>query len=101
MAKNIQRLTPEEFEALMPSLKRLSLGTIEVARAVLVEGKSQAEVVRETGKSKQLVSANCKIVLDYIEDVPRGWVKEEVCLPKDVMEEVRQIERRERAKLSG
>ena len=34
------KMAPEEFDALRPRLSRLSLDTVELAREVLVDGRS-------------------------------------------------------------
>lgn len=56
------RLTPEEWEKVCPALERLAVKTVSLARAVIVEGKTQAAVVTETGMSRQSVSQAIKKV---------------------------------------
>ena len=95
-AARMQQLTEEQFDQLRPKLKRLSVGAVEVAYAVLVEGKSQAEVARQTGRTRSGVQNICKRVMDRVEDVPPGWVKAEICLPPNLMEQVIQMEKKAR-----
>lgn len=62
MAK--KRLSVEEFEA-AASLSRMGEDTRAWARAVLVDGRSQAEVARSAGKSRQNVAQACKSLLHW------------------------------------
>lgn len=91
--ERMQQLTEEKFDQLRPKLKRLSVGAVEVAYAVLVQGTSQAEVARQTGRTRSGVQNICKRVMDRIEDIPPGWVKAEVCLPPTLMAKVIQMEK--------
>lgn len=92
----IKKLTEEEFKQLRPKLTRLSSGALDVAYAVLVDGKNQSEVARETGRSRSSVQNICKRVLDRVEDVPVGWATAEICLPPDLLEKVFQMEKEAR-----
>ncbi|WP_374728882.1 TrfB-related DNA-binding protein [Xanthomonas hortorum] len=44
-------MTAAEFERIQSRLGRLTVDTVQIARRVLVDGKSQAEVAEETGLS--------------------------------------------------
>ncbi|MBC1154416.1 hypothetical protein FSG43_022615 [Escherichia coli] len=86
------KMTPQEFDELRPRLGRLSLDTVELAREVLVVGKTQSEVARNHGLTRQRVSGMVSRVIAAANEIPRGWEKVEVWLPPDLAEQVRGME---------
>lgn len=74
---------------------------MEVARQVLVLGRSQSDVAAEYDLSRQWVSEIIKKMVSLakkLEDIPPGWVKDFAILPLSDWETVRQLERQARAK---
>lgn len=93
------RMTPDEFDALRPRLGRLSLDTVELAREVLVDGRSQVEVAKGHDITKQRVSGMVARVLAAAQDVPVTWQRVEVWVPPELVDQVRQLEAKARAAL--
>ena len=86
------KMTAAAFDDLRPRLGRLTEETIDIAREVLVEGKSQSDVARERGLSRPRVSSMVKSVVSAANEIPREWQRVEVWLPPDLAEQVRQME---------
>ncbi len=93
------KMTPEEFDALRPRLGRLSLDTVALAREVLVDGRSQVDVAKGHGITKQRVSGMVARVIDAAHDVPATWQRVEVWVPPELVDQVRQLEAQARAAL--
>lgn len=78
-----KRLTETQFQA---CLKGLEVGpqTIEIARAVLVEGKPQASFVKALGLTKGAVSQAVQRVWTAFENsnLPQGYERVTVVLPE-------------------
>ncbi|MDR5785248.1 TrfB-related DNA-binding protein [Caballeronia sp. LP003] len=89
MAK--ERMTARDFQSLMPRLKRMTVGNVEVVRRVLVDGISQVEAANESGLTKQRVGILVKTVLAASRDIPLDWEHVEVWLPPDLAAQVRQM----------
>jgi TrfB plasmid transcriptional repressor len=51
------KYTAEQWTASLPALRGMSTKTLDIARAVLVEGKEPIEVANNIGQSRQLVHA--------------------------------------------
>lgn len=86
------KMTATFFDELRPRLGRLTDETIDIAREVLVEGKSQSDVARNHGLSRQRVSSMVKSVISAANEVPRDWQRVEVWLPPNLADKVRQME---------
>ena len=84
-------MTAKDFKSLMPRLKRMTVGNVEVARRVLVDGVSQTEAANESGLTKQRVGAVVKSVLAVSQEYPANWVQVEVWLPPELAAQVRQM----------
>jgi len=84
-------MTAKEFKALMPRLKRMTVGNVEIARRVLVDGISQVEAASESGLTKQRVGALVKSVQAVAREIPPDWEQVEVWLPPELAEQVRQM----------
>lgn len=89
-------LTASEFQEALTLFPRMSQKGRQVARGVLVEGKSFAEMTEKYNTSRQLVHQWASRLYEAFR--PVGWVTEMVTLPPDVMLRVRQLELAERAK---
>jgi hypothetical protein len=78
----------EEFDALRPLVGRLALDTVEIARAVLVDGKKTTETARRYGMSRQRVHGILRRFRAAAQAVPTGWRRVEVWLPPELAAEV-------------
>ncbi|WP_193068305.1 TrfB-related DNA-binding protein [Halomonas sp. 3D7M] len=89
-------LTNSEFGLAVRKLPRsLKAKNVAIAKAVLVEGQKQSDLVRETGLSRSAIAAIVRKVKDsYIKHAqpPKGWEKIEVCLPAQMIAMVRALE---------
>ncbi|MDT3268711.1 TrfB-related DNA-binding protein [Pseudomonas amygdali pv. morsprunorum] len=56
------RYTPEQWESYSAALRSMSVKTVELARAVLVEGKKPVALADETGDKPQVIYAAVKRV---------------------------------------
>ena len=86
------KMTAKEFDELRPRLGRLSLDTVDLAREVLVNGKTQSNVAREYGLSRQRVNGMVSRVIAAANEIPLGWKRVDVWLPPDLAEEVQKME---------
>lgn len=89
-----KRISPEDWERLLPALSTCTLATVQIARAVLVEGKKQVDVATAYNKSKQTVNGAIRRVVEIFEEnVPEDDQMElvSVWLPKDEAEQVRKM----------
>lgn len=80
-SKQKTKYSPEFWAELQPALRSLSVVTLEMAEAVLVDGRRVAEVAEENGCNRQTVYAAIKRVrgrLSHLDDgelVPvTAWV---------------------------
>lgn len=86
------RYTPAEWETYYPALKGLAITTVEIARAVLVDGKRPIDIAEERGESRQLVHAAVKRVRGVLEKKEaQGLVPVLVWLPPELAEQVREM----------
>ena len=95
-----ERMTAKDFKALMPRLKRMTVGNVEIARRVLVDGISQVDAATESGLSKQRVGAVIKAVQAAAREIPPDWEHVDVWLPPDLAAKVRQMAEEERDRIS-
>ena len=68
-------MTPEAFRALVKLLRMTGAASIEAARLVLVEGKTQTEAIKATGLSQAGVSqavGRCKAGIELAKEVAQG-----------------------------
>ena len=86
--------TAEQWDQIVPALRSLAAITIQMAKAVLVDGQRPADVAREVGESRQLVNAAIKRVTD-IAGKPHGdgLVPVMVWLPADKAAQVQEMAR--------
>lgn len=94
-------LTAQEFDALRPRLGRLALNTIEIARAVLVEGMTQTEAANHHSMTRQRVYGIVQRFRAAAQEVPTGWRRVEVWLPPEVAVQVEAMEKKARADYAG
>lgn len=93
------RMTPEDFEALRPKIGRLAIDTIELARAVLVDGMTQTEAASKHGMSRQRVNGIVQRFKAAAVDVPTSWRRVEVWLPPALAAQVETMAREARSGL--
>lgn len=77
-------MTADEFDALRPRLGRLSLDSVAIARAVLVEGLKPADVAARFDMSRQRVHGIVQRFRAAAQEVPTGWRRIEVWLPHEI-----------------
>jgi hypothetical protein len=63
----IKRITPEDWQKAQAILKTCSVVTLDMAYAVLVEGKRPAQVARDNDRTPQAVNSALKRVKDILE----------------------------------
>lgn len=88
------RWTEEQFEALRPRLRRLRPASLEAAKAVLVDGRDQAEVGRQVGLTRQRINSIVARVEAAAAGVPKTWVKVECWLPPELAAQVQALAER-------
>ena len=88
-------LTPQEFERALQSHPHLSQRAREVARAVLVDGCSYAELLQRFGPlQRQLAHEWASKLYDVF--CPEGWVTRQITLPPELMAQVEKMEEQAR-----
>jgi len=82
-------MTPEEFEALMPKMRRVTMGTIEVLRRIMVEGETRKTVADATGLTPQRIAGMIQQFRAAQNDIPPGWVEVKEWFPPELAARVR------------
>jgi len=90
-------MTRDEFEALRPRLGRLALDTVEIARAVLVDGMKSTEAAHRYGMTRQRVHGIVQRFRAAAQEVPTDWRRVEVWLPPDLAAQVEAMAEQARA----
>jgi len=83
-----EKLTLEEFEALRPLIGGLAVDTVDIARAVLVEGIRPAEAATRNKMSRQRVHGIIQRFRAAMREVPSTWRRIEVWLPPELAAQV-------------
>ena len=91
------RMTQAEFDALRPNLGQITLDTIDIARLVLVDGLTQAEVATVHNMSRQRVYGILQRFAAAAQNLPTGWRRVEVWLPPELAGQVEAMAKRARA----
>ena len=65
----VERISPEEWQRIAPALRTCSQVTIDMAYAVLVDGRKQVDVAKEFDRSKQTVNAAIRRVTAIFNEV--------------------------------
>lgn len=92
-----RKMTPGEFDALLPRLGRLSLDTVTIARAVLVDGLRPAEAATKHGTSRQRVNTVLRRIEAAQSEYPADWRRVEVWLPPELAAQVEKMAEEARA----
>lgn len=95
-----ERMTAAEFDALAPKMRRVTVGTMEVMRRILVDGESRVDVAASVGLTPQRVGAMVKQFRAAQNDIPPNWIEVKEWLPPELAAQVRKMaaEARESAK---
>lgn len=91
-----KRLTETEFEGIRPHLSQMKARSIQIARAVLVDGAKQSDLAEEHGITSKAVSQMVGTVWKAFMEHgsrPEGWVKLNVTLPPEMAVAVKQMEK--------
>ena len=87
-------LRAQEFELALKRHPRLSKKAKDVARAILVDGRTLDDVAEAFDTSRQLAHSWASKIYDVF--APAGWVSETIVLPPELMEQVRTMEKEAR-----
>lgn len=90
-----KKLTDAEFEEIRPHLSQMKARSIDIAKAVLVDGKKQVDLAHLHQISTKAVSQMVIAVWNvFVErgSRPEGWVQLNVALPPEMAAVVKQME---------
>ncbi|ECQ9752060.1 ArdK family transcriptional regulator [Salmonella enterica] len=90
----VERISPEEWQRIAPALRTCSQVTIDMAYAVLVDGRKQVDVAKEFERSKQTVNAAIRRVTAIFNQViPEDEQLEfvQVWLPPELAKQVKEM----------
>lgn len=86
------RYTPEQWDKIKPAFRSLSIGTVDLAKAVLVDGERPSDLARKTGESRQLIYAAVKRVRSILQENHAQELEPVmVWLPADLAAQVREM----------
>ncbi|MBF4560512.1 hypothetical protein GIW54_12940 [Pseudomonas proteolytica] len=86
------KYTADQWEKVSPAFRGLAVGTVEMAKAVLVDGQRPADLARQADVSRQLVYAAVKRVRNILEEhEAQELVPVMVWLPPELAEQVKQM----------
>ncbi|WP_224873764.1 TrfB-related DNA-binding protein [Klebsiella pneumoniae] len=90
----VERISPEEWQRIAPALRTCSQVTIDMAYAVLVDGRKQVDVAKEFYRSKQTVNAAIRrVTAIFNEVIPEDEQLEfvQVWLPPELAKQVKEM----------
>ncbi|AZH37228.1 hypothetical protein JZR46_004388 [Salmonella enterica subsp. enterica serovar Senftenberg] len=90
----VERISPEEWQRIAPALRTCSQVTIDMAYAVLVDGRKQVDVAKEFDRSKQTVNAAIRrVTAIFNEVIPENEQLEfvQVWLPPELAKQVKEM----------
>lgn len=94
-------VSPENFDAVISLMYRMTERNKEACRAVVVDGRAQIDVAREYGMSKQQLNAVVARFNSKLQDTPpEGWQRVDMYLPPEYVAKVRELEARARRELN-
>lgn len=86
------KYTADQWEKVSPAFHGLAVGTVEMAKAVLVDGQRPVDVARQADVSRQLVYAAVKRVRNILEEHDaQELVPVMVWLPPELAEQVKKM----------
>jgi hypothetical protein len=91
-------MTAEEFDSLGARLGNMTPASVAIARAVPVDGIPKYVVAQQHKLTKPRVGAIVQRVLAAAQDVLRDWVRVEVWLPPELVQQVRELEAQARSR---
>lgn len=86
--------TQVQFDGVVENFPEFGFEVREALRSIMVLGKSQSEVARTLGLTRQRVNQMVNAL--RTRHRPVGWVTAAVTVPPDVMKQIRQMERQAR-----
>ena len=92
----VERISPEEWQRIAPALRTCSQVTIDMAYAVLVDGRKQVDVAKEFDRSKQTVNAAIRrVTAIFNEVIPEDEQLEfvQVWLPPELAKQVKEMDK--------
>ncbi|MFP1771076.1 TrfB-related DNA-binding protein [Lonsdalea quercina] len=90
----VERISPEEWQRIAPALRTCSQVTIDMAYAVLVDGRKQVDVAKDFDRSKQTVNAAIRrVTAIFNEVIPEGEKLEfvQVWLTPELAKQVKEM----------
>ncbi|EBS4581791.1 hypothetical protein DQR32_24405 [Salmonella enterica subsp. enterica serovar Virchow] len=90
----VERISPEEWQRIAPALRTCSQVTIDMAYAVLVDGRKQVDVAKEFDRSKQTINAAIRrVTAIFNEVIPEDEQLEfvQVWLPPELAKQVKEM----------
>ncbi|EEW9990728.1 MULTISPECIES: TrfB-related DNA-binding protein [Klebsiella pneumoniae complex] len=90
----VERISPEEWQRIAPALRTCSQVTIDMAYAVLVDGRKQVDVAKEFDRSKQTVNAAIRrVTAIFNEVIPEDEQLEfvQIWLPPELAKQVKEM----------
>lgn len=90
----VERISLEEWQRIAPALRTCSQVTIDMAYAVLVDGRKQVDVAKEFDRSKQTVNAAIRrVTAIFNEVIPEDEQLEfvQVWLPPELAKQVKEM----------
>ena len=87
--------TQVQFDGVIENFPEFGFEVREALRSIMVLGKSQSEVARTLGLTRQRVNQMVNAL--RTRHRPVGWVTAAVTVPADLMKHIRQLERQARA----
>lgn len=90
----VERISPEEWQRIAPAFRTCSQVTIDMAYAVLVDGRKQVDVAKEFDRSKQTVNAAIRrVTAIFNEVIPEDEQLEfvQVWLPPELAKQVKEM----------
>lgn len=90
----VECISPEEWQRIAPALRTCSQVTIDMAYAVLVDGRKQVDVAKEFDRSKQTVNAAIRrVTAIFNEVIPEDEQLEfvQVWLPPELAKQVKEM----------
>ena len=90
----VERISPEEWQRIAPALRTCSQVPIDMAYAVLVDGRKQVDVAKEFDRSKQTVNAAIRrVTAIFNEVIPEDEQLEfvQIWLPPELAKQVKEM----------
>jgi TrfB plasmid transcriptional repressor len=95
------KMRADHFAAALPRLTRRTVGNVELARRIRVDGVPQSPVAQKTGLTRKRINGMVNRVVAAGNEVSPGWECVEVWLLSELAGKVRQMADEARAGLKG